>query len=108
MRLHGHPAPVCSCGGRGPLVGEPTGAVALGLALVGGDAHVPPLLVLLQPPGPGSTPERARRFKTSSFTSYDAFVDTLAGAGTMTGAQVQDLITVALGLRADLWPGRVP
>ncbi|MFF2536071.1 TetR family transcriptional regulator [Streptomyces cyaneofuscatus] len=47
--------------------------------------------------------ERARRFKTSSFTSYDAIVDTLTGAGTMTGAQVQDLITVALGLTANLW-----
>ncbi|MFD3647742.1 hypothetical protein ACFWVT_32140 [Streptomyces cyaneofuscatus] len=38
----------------------------------------------------------------------DAVAGTLAGAGTMTGAQVQDLITVALGLTADLWPGRVP
>ncbi|MCD9899835.1 hypothetical protein LUR56_06275 [Streptomyces sp. MT29] len=52
--------------------------------------------------------ERARRVRTSSFTSYDAIVDTLTGAGTMTGAQVHDLITVALGLTADLWPGRVP
>ncbi|MFC4036106.1 TetR family transcriptional regulator [Streptomyces polygonati] len=47
--------------------------------------------------------ERARRYKTNSFSAYDAIVDALTGAGTMTTAQVQDLITAALGLTANLW-----
>lgn len=47
--------------------------------------------------------ERARRFKTNSFAAYDAIVDALTTAGTMTTAQVQDLITAALGLTANLW-----
>jgi AcrR family transcriptional regulator len=47
--------------------------------------------------------ERARRFKTNSFAAYDAIVDGLTTAGTMTTAQVQDLITAALGLTANLW-----
>lgn len=47
--------------------------------------------------------ERARRFKTNSFAAYDTVVDALTTAGTMTTAQVRDLITVALGLTANLW-----
>jgi AcrR family transcriptional regulator len=47
--------------------------------------------------------ERARRFKTSSFAAYDTIVDALTAAGTMTTAQVRELITVALGLTANLW-----
>jgi AcrR family transcriptional regulator len=47
--------------------------------------------------------ERARRFKTDSFAAYDTIVDALTAAGTMTTAQVQDLITAALGLTANLW-----
>jgi AcrR family transcriptional regulator len=47
--------------------------------------------------------DRARRFKTSSFAAYDTIVDALAAAGTMTTAQVRELITVALGLTANLW-----
>jgi AcrR family transcriptional regulator len=49
------------------------------------------------------TIERARRYKTRSFAAYDAIVDALAGAGTMTAAQVQSLITTALGVTAYLW-----
>ncbi|MFB9248902.1 TetR family transcriptional regulator [Sphaerisporangium melleum] len=47
--------------------------------------------------------DRARRYKTSSFAAYDAIVDALTGAGTMTTGQVQDLITMALGVTANLW-----
>lgn len=47
--------------------------------------------------------ERARRFKTNSFVEYDAIVQALTGAGTMSQAQVEDLITVTLGLTAFLW-----
>jgi AcrR family transcriptional regulator len=47
--------------------------------------------------------ERARRYKTRSFAAYDTIVDTLAATGTMTTGQVQDLITTALGLTANLW-----
>jgi AcrR family transcriptional regulator len=47
--------------------------------------------------------ERARRYKTNSFTAYDTIVDALTTAGTLTSAQVQDLITAALGLTANLW-----
>ncbi|MFE0514387.1 TetR family transcriptional regulator [Streptomyces sp. NPDC058964] len=47
--------------------------------------------------------ERARRFKTNSFAAFDAVVEALTTAGSMTAAQVQDLITVALGLAANLW-----
>jgi AcrR family transcriptional regulator len=47
--------------------------------------------------------ERARRYKTNAFTAYDAIVEALTAADTMTTAQVQDLITVALGLTANLW-----
>jgi Tetracyclin repressor-like, C-terminal domain len=35
--------------------------------------------------------------------AFDAIVDALTTAGTMTSAQVQDLITVALALTASLW-----
>ena len=47
--------------------------------------------------------ERARRYKTHSFAAYDTVVDTLTATGTMTTGQVQDLITTALGLTANLW-----
>jgi AcrR family transcriptional regulator len=47
--------------------------------------------------------ERARRFKTESFAAYDAIVGALTATGAMTTAQVQDLITAALGLTANLW-----
>ncbi|GAA3862914.1 TetR family transcriptional regulator [Streptomyces sp. NPDC003631] len=47
--------------------------------------------------------ERARRFKTNSFAAYDAIVDVLTAASTMTSAQVQGVITVALALTANLW-----
>lgn len=47
--------------------------------------------------------ERAHRFKTSSFAAYEVIVETLVAAGTMTTAQVQDLITAALGITANLW-----
>jgi len=47
--------------------------------------------------------ERARRYKTHSFAAYDIIVDTLTTTGTMTTGQVQDLITTALGLTANLW-----
>ncbi|WP_422771089.1 TetR family transcriptional regulator [Plantactinospora sp. WMMC1484] len=47
--------------------------------------------------------ERARRYKTRSFEAYDAIVDTLTASGTMTVGQVQDLVTAALGLTANLW-----
>ncbi|MDG4792999.1 TetR family transcriptional regulator [Micromonospora sp. WMMD1082] len=47
--------------------------------------------------------ERARRYKTRSFEAYDTIVDTLTATGTMTNDQVQDLITAALGLTANLW-----
>lgn len=47
--------------------------------------------------------ERARRYKTNSFVEYDAVVRALTGAGTMSQTQVEDLITVALGLTANLW-----
>ncbi|MQY10204.1 hypothetical protein SRB5_03110 [Streptomyces sp. RB5] len=47
--------------------------------------------------------ERARRFKTNSFAAYDAIVEALTTAGTLTSAQARDLITVALGLTANLW-----
>jgi AcrR family transcriptional regulator len=47
--------------------------------------------------------ERARRYKTSTFAAYDTIVDALATTGTMTRAQVRDLITAALGMTANLW-----
>jgi AcrR family transcriptional regulator len=47
--------------------------------------------------------ERARRYKTRSFEAYDVIVKTLTATGTMTAVQVQDLITTALGLTANLW-----
>ncbi len=47
--------------------------------------------------------ERARRFKTNSFAAHDAIVDVLTAASTMTSAQVQGVITVALALTANLW-----
>jgi AcrR family transcriptional regulator len=47
--------------------------------------------------------ERARGYKTNSFAAYDAIVDALTTAGTMTAEQVRDLITTALGLTAHLW-----
>lgn len=47
--------------------------------------------------------ERARRFKTASFAAYDDIVGALATSGTMTVAQVRDLVTAALGLTANLW-----
>ncbi|MFF4749150.1 TetR family transcriptional regulator [Streptomyces sp. NPDC002514] len=47
--------------------------------------------------------ERARRYKTNAFAAHDTLVEALTAAGTMTSAQVADLITVALGLTANLW-----
>jgi AcrR family transcriptional regulator len=47
--------------------------------------------------------ERARRYKTGSFAAYDTVVGTLTATGTMTTGQVQDLITTALGVTANLW-----
>lgn len=47
--------------------------------------------------------ERARGYKTHSFAEYDVVVRALTAAGTMPEAQVQDLITVAMGLTANLW-----
>jgi AcrR family transcriptional regulator len=47
--------------------------------------------------------ERARRYKTRSFEAYDTVVETLTATGTMTAGQVQDLITTALGVTANLW-----
>jgi AcrR family transcriptional regulator len=47
--------------------------------------------------------ERARRFKAGSFAAYDAIVDALVRASTLTTAQARDLITAALGLTANLW-----
>lgn len=47
--------------------------------------------------------ERARRYKTNSFAAFDVIVDTLATAGTLTAGQVQELLTVALGVTANLW-----
>ncbi|WP_433294183.1 TetR family transcriptional regulator [Actinoplanes sp. CA-030573] len=47
--------------------------------------------------------ERARRYKTRSFEAYDAIVEALTVAGTMSAAQIQDLITTALGVTANLW-----
>jgi AcrR family transcriptional regulator len=47
--------------------------------------------------------ERARRYKASSFAIFDVIVATLATAGTMTAGQVQELLTAALGITANLW-----
>jgi AcrR family transcriptional regulator len=47
--------------------------------------------------------ERARRYKTHSFAAYDTIIGTLTATGTMNAGQVQDLITTALGLTANLW-----
>ncbi|WP_369226170.1 TetR family transcriptional regulator [Streptomyces sp. R39] len=48
--------------------------------------------------------ERARRYKTSSFTAYDGIVEALTvSSGTLTTAQAQDLVAAALGLTAHLW-----
>jgi AcrR family transcriptional regulator len=47
--------------------------------------------------------DRARRYKTNSFAAYDAIIDTLTTAGTMTTEQVHDLIAATLGLTANLW-----
>jgi AcrR family transcriptional regulator len=47
--------------------------------------------------------ERARRYKTRSFAAYDTIVDTLATSSTMTAGQVEDLLTAALGVTANLW-----
>jgi AcrR family transcriptional regulator len=47
--------------------------------------------------------DRARRYKTSSFAAYDAIVDALSTASTMTAEQVQDLIAATLGVTANLW-----
>lgn len=47
--------------------------------------------------------ERARQYKANSFPAFDGIVDTLTTAGDMTAGQVQDLITAALGITANLW-----
>ncbi|MBF8190106.1 TetR family transcriptional regulator [Nonomuraea sp. K274] len=47
--------------------------------------------------------QRAHRFKTNSFAAHDAIVETLTASGVMTTAQVQDLITAALGITGSLW-----
>ena len=47
--------------------------------------------------------DRARRYKTSSFAAYDAIVDALSTASTMTAEQMQDLIAATLGVTANLW-----
>ncbi|HEV7976080.1 TetR family transcriptional regulator [Amycolatopsis sp.] len=47
--------------------------------------------------------ERARHFKTSSFAAHDDIVDTLTAAGDLTTDQVQDLVTAAIALTANLW-----
>jgi AcrR family transcriptional regulator len=48
--------------------------------------------------------ERARRYKTNSFAAYDTIVAALTSATEqMTTQQTQDLITVTLGLTANLW-----
>jgi AcrR family transcriptional regulator len=48
--------------------------------------------------------ERARRYKTNSFAAHDAIVEALTSATDhMTTQQTQDLITVTLGLTANLW-----
>ncbi|MFW6695800.1 TetR family transcriptional regulator [Streptomyces sp. MAR4 CNX-425] len=48
--------------------------------------------------------ERARRYKTNSFTAYDDIIDALtASSRTLTTAQAQELVAAALGLTAHLW-----
>ena len=47
--------------------------------------------------------ERARRYKANSFAAYDVIVGALSTASTMSPAQLADLITVALGVTANLW-----
>jgi hypothetical protein len=48
--------------------------------------------------------ERARRYKTNSFAAYDTIVEALTSAtDQITTQQTQDLITVTLGLTANLW-----
>lgn len=47
--------------------------------------------------------ERARRYKANSFAAYDQAVACLTRSGTLSTAQVQDLVTVALGVTANLW-----
>ncbi|WP_431964229.1 TetR family transcriptional regulator [Actinacidiphila sp. bgisy160] len=47
--------------------------------------------------------ERARRFKTRSFSAYDLITDSITTSGTLTINQAQDLVAAALGLAANLW-----
>ena len=47
--------------------------------------------------------ERARRFKTRAFAAFDDIVDALTASGTMTTAQVHDLLVTAAALAANLW-----
>jgi AcrR family transcriptional regulator len=48
--------------------------------------------------------ERARRYKTKTFDAYDTIVETITTAADhMTPQHTQDLITVTLGLTANLW-----
>jgi AcrR family transcriptional regulator len=47
--------------------------------------------------------ERARRYKANSFVAFDVIVDTLTKAGTLTAGQIQELLTAALGITANLW-----
>jgi AcrR family transcriptional regulator len=47
--------------------------------------------------------DRARRFKETAFEAHDGIVEALAHTGTMTPAQLTDLIAAALGMTANLW-----
>jgi AcrR family transcriptional regulator len=48
--------------------------------------------------------ERARRYKTNSFAAYDSMVEAITTAtDQLTAEQTRDLITVTLGLTANLW-----
>jgi AcrR family transcriptional regulator len=47
--------------------------------------------------------ERARDYKTRSFEAYDVIVENLTATGSMTAGQIQDLLTMTLGLTANLW-----
>lgn len=47
--------------------------------------------------------ERARRYKTESFIEHDAIVAALAGASTMTAAQLTALLPAVAAFAASLW-----
>jgi Tetracyclin repressor-like, C-terminal domain len=47
--------------------------------------------------------ERARRYKTNAFAAFDDIVEALTATGTMTTAQVHDLLVTANALAANLW-----